>query len=767
MTFKPSYKILLGAIVFTILSLMLSLFLEYQRLNDDFKINVSDVNRLFTQQVSSIETILISLAGLHHASDNLNQAELSSFSEQMLKAYPFVDAIIGMEKVEKNTVTQFEQRMNKQGYINLQLKKNAKVNNKFYLPINFVEPMTPMSASMLGIDLYSQPNKKSIITQAIKTGDITASSINQDLNFKKPAMLIFKALYLGRYPPGTVVERSAMLYGLVALKINIQHFMHFLALENYNLEGNIENLYPAASLNNKQSSMQFRVSFSHFVFNERFRIYGQDYQLNLKRDINLSMINPRTILLYWLIAMFLYTLLVRVLLKRQASEDEIRYLAYFDSLTTLPNRASFKERLDLLLHETQEHNTTGAILFMDIDEFKRINDTLGHDVGDELLKQVSTRLTQQMRQNDAINRGSIIESKNFVTRLGGDEFTLLLTDIKDEKSAGLVANRILEHISQPFNLKHHEVYVTSSIGIALFPRDGDNVEQLLKHADIAMYHAKNMGKNNYQFYLKQMSSHNEKRLDLELKLHQALENQEFQLHYQPQIDTANNKIVAAEALIRWQQSDLGMILPDDFISLAEETGQIFQIGEWVINEACRQNKAWQEAGLLPIRISVNLSSLQFMQEDLCKTIADILHKTQLKPEYLEIEITESIMMRNIEQTIAIIYELSDMGINVSVDDFGTGYSSLSYLKKFPLESLKIDRSFVLDIPEDNDDMMITSAIISMAKSLNLNVIAEGVESLEQVEFLKKHQCDLMQGYYFSRPVAADKFALLLDKRYFN
>ncbi len=767
MTVKNSYKIVLGGIVFTILSMMLSLFLEYQRLNDDFKTDIADVNRLFTQQISSIETILISLAGLHHASDNLNQAELSSFSEQMLKAYPFVDAIIGMEKVDKNTIAQFEQRMNKQGYINLQLIKNNAIKNKFYLPINFVEPMTPMSASMLGVDLYSLPDKKSTIDRAIKTGAISASSIAQALNFKKPAMLIFKALYLGRYPPSTATERSSMLYGLVALKINIQHFMRFLDLENHRLEGNIENLFNATFSKNKQNSIQFKISLSHFVFNERFRIYGQNYQLKLERDINLSMINPETILLYWLIAMFLYVLLVRLLLKRQASEDEIRYLAYFDSLTTLPNRTSFKERLEQLLREAKEHETTGAILFMDIDEFKRINDTLGHDVGDELLKQVSTRLTQQMRQSDSVNRGSIIEAKNFVTRLGGDEFTLLLTDIKNKKSAGLIASRILEHISQPFNLKHHEVYITSSIGIALFPHDGDNVEQLLKHADIAMYHAKSMGKNNYQFYLEQMSSHNEQRLDLELKLHQALENQEFQLHYQPQIDTSNNKIVAAEALIRWQQSDLGMIYPDDFISLAEETGQIFKIGEWVINEACRQNKAWQQAGLLPVRISVNLSSLQFMQEDLCKTIIDILHKTQLEPQYLEIEITESIMMRNIEQTISIIQELSDMGINVSVDDFGTGYSSLSYLKKFPLESLKIDRSFVMDIPEDKDDMMITSAIISMAKSLNLNVIAEGVESQGQVEFLKEHQCDLMQGYYFSRPVAADKFALLLTKPYFN
>ncbi|WP_198263800.1 bifunctional diguanylate cyclase/phosphodiesterase [sulfur-oxidizing endosymbiont of Gigantopelta aegis] len=738
-----------------------------QRLNEDFKADVSNVNRTLGQQISSVETILISLTGLHHASDHLNQAELSSFSEQMLKAYPFVDAIIGMEKVSPNAVHKFEQRMNKQGYINLQLIKHDTNEKKFFLPINFVEPMTPISARLLGIDIYSQANIISTINHAIDSGKIAASKITHDLDFKQPSILMLKTLYLGRYPPKSKTERTNMLYGLMALKIDINNFIAFLDLKKFNLKGNLNNLSGAAFSDNKTNEIDFKVSLTQFVFVEKFRVYGQDYQLNLERDINLKMISLLTIFSYWLISIFIYIIVVRIILKRQASEEKIRYLAYYDSLTTLPNRTTFKERLQLSLQESKKDQTTGAILFMDIDEFKRINDTLGHDVGDELLKQVSKRLTQQMRQNDSLNLGSLIDSKNFVTRLGGDEFTLLLNDIKNKKSAGLVANRILEHISQPFHLKHHEVYVTSSIGIALFPRDGNNVEQLLKHADIAMYHAKNMGKNNYQFYLKEMSSHSEKRLDLELKLHQALENHEFQLHYQPQIDTHNNKIVAAEALIRWQQSELGMVYPDDFISLAEETGQIFTIGEWVINEACRQNKIWQDAGLEPTRIAVNLSSLQFMQEGLCQMIADILHKTQLKPEYLELEITETIMMRNIEQTIAIINELSEMGINVSVDDFGTGYSSLSYLKKFPLESLKIDKSFVLDIPEDKDDMMITSAIISMAKSLNLKVVAEGVESSGQVEFLKQHQCDFMQGYYFSRPVAADDFATLLAKLYFD
>jgi diguanylate cyclase (GGDEF)-like protein len=758
---KQTLNIILGMIVFTVVSICFTLVFEYKSLNYDFKGDVVAVNRLFTQQVSSIETILISLAGLHHASNDLNQAELSSFSEEMLKAYPFIDMILGGVKVKSDGVKQFELRMRKQGYVNLKLVKKHETDVGFYLPVNFVEPMTPMTASILGIDIYSQTGMKTVLTHAIQTGGITASKISRHLNFKKPSIVMFKALYLGRYPPEMIKDRTSMLHGVVFINVDINKFMMYLDLNEFNLTGSVSNLSESNFTQNRQNTVDYNVSLSDFVFTEKFRMYEQNYQLKLERNITFNMIDKKTIFMHWLIAMFLYYVVVIMIKKRKASENEIKYLAYFDSLTTLPNRASFKGRLRLALDEAEKKDITGAVLFMDIDEFKRINDTLGHDVGDELLKQVSTRLTLQMRQGDAISLSSGKEIKDIVTRLGGDEFTILLTDIKNKKSAGLVANRILEHISQPFNLNDHEVYVTSSIGIAVFPRDGADVDKLLKYADTAMYHAKSMGKNNYQFYNEKMSFQNEKRLDLEEKLHQALEKNEFKLYYQPQIDAKTNKIVSAEALIRWQQSELGMIMPNDFIPLAEETGQIFKIGEWVINEACRQNKQWQMQGLEKIRIAVNLSGLQFMQDDLCETINAVLVDTELKPECLELEITESIMMRNIDQTISIIKNFTDMGISVSVDDFGTGYSSLSYLKKFPLESLKIDRSFVMDIPDDTDDMMITSAIISMAKSLKLKVIAEGVENKGQIEYLKKHDCDLMQGYYFSRPVPADEFEKLL------
>ncbi len=773
--YKSLLMLFTGFVFFTAASLSLSLVLDYQQLVADFKSDVSVINRRFTQQVSSIETVLISLAGLHHASENLSQAELSSFSEEMLKAYPFIGSIIGMEKIKESEISEFESRMMKQGYVGYKVKKSksgvSSQAERFYLPINFVEPMTPKSASLLGLDVKSIDRMADIIEAAINTGSISASEIKTTEYFSKPTVLILKSIYLGRYPPETEDERVVMLNGLVALKIDVDNFMEAMDLPELKLKGFLKNLPAKISVNNME---EYNITFGQFVFKEDISMYKKNYNLTLVRNVSLYMINKKQALVLWLFSMIVFLVVISFFKKRKASEEEIRHLAFYDSLTSLPNRESFKERLGVALTESQKKSTIGAVLFMDIDEFKRINDTLGHGVGDELLKQLSGRLTSLMRQGDAVGLGVLqssdestmnmqqcMKSSDVVTRLGGDEFTVLLTDIKDEKSAGAVANRILQKISQSFNLDGHEVFVTSSIGIALFPQDGNDVDKLLKHADTAMYHAKEMGKNNYQFYLKNMSSKIEHRLKLEGKLHQAINKNELLLYYQPQIDSKTNKIVAAEALVRWQQSELGLIMPDDFIPLAEETGQIFKIGEWVINEACTQNKKWQEVGYDPIRVAINLSGTQFMQEDLAEVIDVALKKSSLQPEYLELEITESMMMRNIDQTIRLIKQFTDMNIGVSVDDFGTGYSSLSYLKKFPLDSLKIDKSFVMDIPDDKDDMMITSAIISMAKSLNLYVIAEGVENQAQVDFLKEHQCDLMQGYHFSRPVPADEFEKLL------
>ena len=765
---KNIYRLIPSVSLFSFLAISISLMLDYQRFNSEFKDDVVAVDKAFSQQLASIKTVLVSLAGLHHASDNLNQAELSSFSETMLKAYPFIDSIVGIEKIQDVGVNAFEKKMEQNGYIGLKLRhekeslEDALVD--YHLPVNFIEPMTPVSARMLGLDVRSLPNILPVINFAIESGEISASDILISETVKKPSVFMFKALYLGRYPPEKKSERIHLLDSVIAIMIDIEYFIEYLNLSSYQLSGHISNLpdFKNNVVTNKVN--KFDMSLTSLSFAGQLRMYEKNYQLVLERDLDFSMINKKQMLMLWLLSLFILVLIVITLRKRKASKDEIRYLAYYDALTELPNRESFKDKLQLAIEQSQKNDSSGAVLFLDIDEFKRINDTLGHNVGDELLKQVSKRLSLQMRHGDESTIDKRTAINDIVTRLGGDEFTVLLTNIKNPADAGIVASRILDHISQPFHLNSHKVYITSSIGIATFPGDGAYVDQLLKYADTAMYHAKNLGKNNYQFYQKKMSAQISKRLKLEGKLHQALERNEFHLYYQPQVDAKTNKIICAEALIRWQQPELGMIMPDEFIQLAEETGQIFEIGEWVINEACRQNREWQLAGYNPIRIAVNLSGLQFTQDELCSSISGILERNQLAPEYLELEITESIMMRNTEQTVSIINNFTEMKIGISIDDFGTGYSSLSYLKKFPLKALKIDKSFVLDIPDDKDDMMITSAIISMAKSLGLKVIAEGVEGQGQIDFLKKNDCDILQGYHFSRPVPARSFEELLKKQ---
>ncbi len=719
-----------------------------------FKTDVTHTHRLLSLQIASIEAVLISLVGLHHSSDDLNTAELSSFSENMIKAYPYIHAILTVEKITDNERGLFEEKMQSQGFFNVKLpkRKHLKQPNKhpFYLPVNFIEPMTPLSANILAFDLLSINTLSDVIHQSIANNEVSASVEVETKGQRIPLTLLFKPLYKGRYPPNDKQERLRLLSGLVVIELNLENFINEMHISPTLLKAYIND--------NKQHDYTL---YNSLISKQSINLYGQTINLMLIRPFTLDMFNRWQLFLIWLVFMVTLFLSNSVLQKRKLSEEKIKRLAYFDSLTQLPNRASFKEQVTIAIQNAIQNKSFGAVMFLDLDEFKRINDTLGHEAGDELLIQVSKRLTGQMRQNDSvINVNSQVEN-NLVTRLGGDEFTVLLTKIDSNNSVALVAERIQKSIRLPYQLNNHEVFITSSIGIAIFPIDGENIDQILKHADTAMYHAKSLHKNNYQFYSKQMSTQAEERLNLEEKLRHALEKNEFYLLYQPQIDAKTDKIIAAEALIRWKQSELGMVLPDEFIPLAEETGLITDIGAWVIKEACRQNKAWQDKGLSPIRIAVNLSTVQFRQPNLVEMIKDTLIKASLKPQYLELEITESIMMDNVEETISIIKQFADLSINVSIDDFGTGYSSLSYLKKFPLTSLKIDKSFISDIPKDNDDMMITAAIISMAKSLHLKVVAEGVENKQQIDFLKHHDCDYLQGYYFAKPLSTDEFEKLI------
>ena len=437
--------------------------------------------------------------------------------------------------------------------------------------------------------------------------------------------------------------------------------------------------------------------------------------------------------------------------ERKQAEERVRHLAHYDALTDLPNRTLFHDRLQQSLIQAQRNHEQVAVMFLDLDRFKVINDTLGHSVGDLLLQAVAQRLGNCMRQGDT------------VCRQGGDEFVILLPKINHAEDAALVAQKALDAIAQPFQLDGHELHISSSIGISFYPNDGGNPETLMKHADVAMYRAKELGRNNFQFYFASLNARSLERLALETSLRRALEHGELELYYQPLVDTKDGALVGMEALLRWHHPELGLIYPGQFIPLAEETGMIVAIGEWVLRTACTQAQAWFNQGFGRLRMSVNLSARQFRQSDFAGHVREIFALTGFDPHCLELEVTESMLMHNIDENIITLNELKSMGISIAVDDFGTGYSSLSYLKRLPIDTLKIDRSFVGEVTGNRDDEAIVEAIISMAQSLSLRVIAEGVEKSEQRDFLQLQQCDEMQGYLFSYPLPAGEFVELLKK----
>jgi diguanylate cyclase (GGDEF)-like protein/PAS domain S-box-containing protein len=448
--------------------------------------------------------------------------------------------------------------------------------------------------------------------------------------------------------------------------------------------------------------------------------------------------------------------------ERKKAEEKIRHLAYYDALTGLPNRQMFKEYATRGLAGAQRDGTKMALLYLDIDQFKRVNDTLGHTAGDELLKIFAKQINGNIRGSDILAKSQTEEGMlSSLSRLGGDEFTILLTGLTEVEHAAAAAKRILENLSAPVKISGKEFIITGSMGISIYPTDGEDIDTLLKNADIAMYHAKDTGRNKFQFYSEEMNVSTMKRLTMEAELKKALERDEFVLYYQPQVEAETGTIVGLEALVRWEHPENGLVSPSEFITIAEETGLIIPIGEWVLQTACEQMQAWQQTGFTPLRISVNLSGRQFKQYDIIKSVQNILDATHLDPRYLELELTESVLMNDVEENISTLRKLKESGLQLSVDDFGTGYSSMSYLKRFPLDTLKIDRCFVKDIMTDPNDAAITKAIIALAKSLNLETIAEGVETEDQFTFLRQQGCDQIQGYLISRPLPAEEIVVLL------
>jgi diguanylate cyclase (GGDEF)-like protein/PAS domain S-box-containing protein len=431
---------------------------------------------------------------------------------------------------------------------------------------------------------------------------------------------------------------------------------------------------------------------------------------------------------------------------RKVAEEQVQFLAFYDALTGLPNRRLLQDRLNQALASARRQKNKLGLLFLDLDRFKDINDSLGHSVGDLLLQEVAERLKAWGREQDT------------VARLGGDEFLIALTNVKDTPDAAVAAERLMEAMTAEFVIQGHSLNVSCSIGISIFPEHGADCETLIKNADAAMYSAKAVGRNNFRFFTEDMNAQAVERLTLESGLRSALAQEQLFLMYQPQMDIATGRITGLEALLRWQHPELGLVPPDRFIRIAENIGLIVPIGEWVLRTACSQARKWQDEGIPAVSVAVNVSAVQFRQEGFGEVIRKVLHETGLPPQLLELELTESLLLANADVTFSVLQELKDMGVTLAIDDFGTGYSSFSYLRQFQISKLKIDRLFIRDVTLNPNDGAITTAIIGMAKSLNIKVIAEGVENEEQMAFLRAHQCDEIQGYYFSKPLAVDKVA---------
>jgi diguanylate cyclase (GGDEF)-like protein len=438
-------------------------------------------------------------------------------------------------------------------------------------------------------------------------------------------------------------------------------------------------------------------------------------------------------------------------LQRQQTEEIIHHQAFHDALTNLPNRILFNDRLDFALSSARRNGQHLAVLFMDLDRFKTINDTLGHSVGDALLQEVAQRLENCLREGDT------------VARWGGDEFTVLLSQIRDVEDAMQAAQRIHESLKTSFNINGHELYINASIGIAVYPQDGKVAELLLQNADVALYRCKEQGRGSVQHYIPTMNSEAPELFALENSLRHALEREEFLLYYQPKVNIRTGQIIGLEALVRWAHPELGLVSPATFIPLAEETGLIVEIGTWVMKTACAQTVQWHKAGMAPLSCAVNLSARQLFQPDLVNVVAQVLEQTQLEPHFLELEVTETTAVKYIDLTQGLLRQMQDMGVHIAMDDFGTGYSSLNYLKQLPLNTLKIDQSFIRDLKPNSKDIEIIKAVISLGQGLDLTIVAEGVESEVQLELLRELNCNIIQGYFFSRPIPADQMTVMLEE----
>lgn len=727
-------------------------------------------------RMQSYEQILRGGVGLFSASIDVNREAWRRYvnSLRVNEAYPGIQGIGYAPLVMQEDKLTYVTALWREGFQNYEIKPPGE--RKMYVPVLYREPLEGLNQRALGFDMFSEPIRRKAMELARDSGQAALTAkvqlVVENAAQSVASVIMYLPVYEHNTAPITLDSRSAALKGFVFAPFRVNELIAATLGERLAEAGLDLELFDSVAIDKKtllydsDNHPHFDDANFHPLFStqQTLEIAGQTWTLELHTlpafenaidRTKSSLILGGGALLSFLLFGFLYSIStqhasVKVRASKltqdlQQSEERFRHLAYHDPLTELPNRALLHDHGVRAIGRARRSRNHVAILFLDLDRFKTINDSLGHSIGDALLKEVAQRIRSTVREFDT------------VARMGGDEFVVLLTDLADPAAAGGVAQHILESLSKVTVIDDHSLHVTPSIGISLFPDDGNDFDQLLRHADAAMYLAKENGRNGYQFFTSEINARAHGRLNVETGLRRALANHEFELHYQPQIAVDGGAFIGAEVLLRWRHPQRGIVMPDEFIPIAEDTGLIVPIGEWVLRSACAQYGEWRRSGVPPFRLAINLSARQLRQNNLPDVMRDILASNTIAAPDLELEITETSLMQNTDGAALALRELKSLGITLSLDDFGTGYSSLSYLRRFPIDTLKIDRAFIRDISSDPSDAVLVRAIIELAHSLGMRTVAEGVETSDQLQFLRTHSCNFAQGYFIARPLTPDAF----------
>ena len=765
--YRSVIAIVLIGVLLTAVAVSIQQKYAAQHIDSILELRAKDEAARIQQSVNNIVEIMESIRNFYAASKFVDRDEFNLFVKDQFSNHPEIRALEWAPVVQHDERLVYEKELSQVITGRRITERNAEgmlvdaVTRKEYYPVFYVEPLKG-NESALGYDLGSNPIRAQALREAISTGKIAFSDKLQLVqgNGEIDGVLFFQPVYQPSNSAGSAHSSQQKLLGVAVgvlepdqlIKKSIRNFRPTgldVLLVNFKDDGQPQILHFHPSRTRATAVQQ--TGLNELLSTQHYRVVinipGGDWMLYFKPAP--AFYEEQYSAQGWfilLIGLVLTGMLAFNFTKRIRYTQDILHQAQHDALTGLPNRSLFQERLNQALTHARYAAVTSAVLFLDLDNFKHINDSLGHAVGDQLLIEVARRLRENSRSEDAI------------ARMGGDEFILLVQNLPDEQDIVRLAQKILENLTSPYQIGERTFYLSASIGISLFPRDAMDTESLIANADAAMYRAKSRGRNTYDFYSVELTTTSMKRMQLEVELREAVKHGLLDVHYQPLIDLPSGIVIGAEALARWTHSEHGAISPQDFIPVAEESGLIVEIGEWIMRRALQQAKIWIDAGMPLRRMAVNVSAIQLQRSDFVSSIKQILNETGLPAQNFELELTESVIMDQADQVIDTLLALSEIGVTLAIDDFGTGHSSLAYLKRLPLDKLKIDRSFVHDLPDDEEDVAITGAIIALSSSLGLRVTAEGVETREQKDFLQRLGCDEAQGYYFSRPVPAQDFA---------